>query len=370
LKAVILVGGEGTRLRPLTLHRPKPMLPVVNRPFLEHVLAYLKSNGISDVILSMGYKSDVIEKHFGDGSDFGVNLIYVVESSPLGTAGGVKNVEQYIDDTCFVFNGDILTDLDLQAMLKAHRSLNATVTIALTPVENPSAYGLVLTEDQNRVTAFIEKPKPHRATTNLINAGTYILEKDVLARIPPGEYYMFERELFPGLLKDGAPVFGYPSSAYWIDIGTPEKYLRVHRDVLDGAVLLEVQGVPAGDRIWIGRNCKISVSARLTGPVVMGHGVVIEDEVEIVGPVVIDDGARIGQASHVEDAVIWKAVSVGSRVELKGCVVAEGSRIGDDVSIVGGSVVADGCVIGAGNKLAHGAKIWPQKTLEPNAIAF
>lgn len=370
MKAVILVGGEGTRLRPLTLNRPKPMLPVVNRPFLEHVLTYLKSNGISDVILSMGYKSDVIEKHFGDGSAFGVNLIYVVESSPLGTAGGVKNVERYIDGTCFVFNGDILTDLDLRAMLRAHESLGAKVTIALTPVDNPSAYGLVLTRDHNRVTAFIEKPKPHEATTNLINAGTYILEKDVLARIPPNEYYMFEHGLFPSLLQDGAPVFGYPSPAYWIDIGTPEKYLRVHRDVLGGAVSLEVQGAQAGDRIWIGRGCAISPSTRIVGPVVIGDGVTIGDETEIVGPVVVGDGARVGRESHVEDAVIWRSVTIGNAVELNSCVVAEGSEVGDEVCIVGGSVVGDRCVIGTGNKLAHGARIWPDKTLEPNAIAF
>ncbi len=370
LQAVILVGGEGTRLRPLTCNRPKPMLPVINRPFLEHVLEYLKANGISDVILSMGYKSDVIESHFGDGSKFGVNLVYVVESSPLGTAGGVKNVERYISGTCFVFNGDILTDLDLRAMLHAHRAKGSTVTIALTPVDNPSAYGLVLTEADNRVTAFIEKPSPEQVTTNLINAGTYILEREVLDRVPANEYYMFERGLFPSLLHDGVLVSGYPSPAYWIDIGTPEKYLRVNRDVLHAAISLPTPWSVATDRISMGENCRIAPSARITGPVVIGNDVSLDEECVIVGPSIIGDGTRLGRGSEVEDAIIWQQVSTGARVKLKSCVLADFTRVGDDVHVVGGAVIGDRCSIGSGNHLANGARIWPDKTIESNAISF
>ncbi|HLG50119.1 MAG TPA: NDP-sugar synthase [Chloroflexota bacterium] len=370
MKAVILVGGEGTRLRPLTVKAPKPMLPVVNRPFLELVIAYLRRHGIQDVILSMGYRSEVIEAYFGDGQRFGVNLAYVVESSPLGTAGGVKNVEKYIDGTFFVFNGDILTDLDLGAMLQFHRERGACATLALTPVDDPSAYGLVETDPDGRVRRFVEKPRPDQITTNLINAGTYILEPEILERIPPDTYYMFERGVFPSLLDRGSPLFGYPSDCYWIDIGTPARYIAVHRDVLSGRVEHLRESVPIGTAVTAGAGTRIDPGATIDGPVVLGEGVQIEAGARVRGPAVIGDGCLIGPESEVDGAILWRKVRLGARVILRECVIGNNATVDDDSVISGGAIVSDGCRIGCRNHLDRAVRIWPDASIAPNTISF
>ncbi|MHB1416901.1 MAG: sugar phosphate nucleotidyltransferase [Chloroflexota bacterium] len=370
MKAVILVGGEGTRLRPLTVNSPKPMIPVLNRPFLEHILEYLARHGIKDIILSMGYRSEVITNHFGDGSQFGVNLVYVHEDSPLGTAGAVKNAEQHIDGTCFVFNGDIMTSLDLGAMLEYHRQKKAAVTIALTPVEDPTAYGLVELNEDRQVLRFIEKPSWDRVTTNLINAGTYILEPEVLRYVPPKLYYMFEHGLFPVLLQTGDPMYGFPSNTYWIDIGTPQKYITLHRDMLAGRVGLHVPGRLLTEGVWLEDDCEVDASAKLISPVVMGRGVRIGANTTIRGPVVMGPGCEVGRDSVVEDAVIWGETRVGNSVTLNSCVVGTGSTIEDRCWITNGAIIGDHCRIGTGNKLEHAIRIWPGKTIDPNTITF
>jgi mannose-1-phosphate guanylyltransferase len=370
VKGVILVGGEGTRLRPLTYSIPKPMIPLANRPFLEHVIAYLKSHGIDDIVLSMCYRPDVIEKHFGDGRDFGIKLAYAVETSPLGTAGGVKNVEDHLDGTFFVFNGDVLTDLDLTAMLKAHRERGAKVTLGLTPVEDPTAYGLVETESDLRVKAFVEKPTWDRVTTNLINAGTYIVEPEVMGHVPRDTFYMFERGLFPLLLKNGEPVYGFPSDAYWIDVGTPEKYLAVHRDLLGGRTARPLLDGAELEGVRLGEGCTINPSARLVPPIVLGRRVRVGDGAVLTGPLVIGDDCVVGPKTTIEDAIMWKGITIGSRAVIRHCVVGNGSAIGDDVCLTNGAVVADGCVVGAGNRLEGPVKILPNRTIEANTIMF
>jgi mannose-1-phosphate guanylyltransferase len=370
VKAVILVGGEGTRLRPLTCNIPKPMIPVANRPFLEHVIDYLKQHGIAEVILSMGYKSEIIERHFGDGSQFGVKVTYVIEKSPLGTAGGVKNVEQHLDATCFVFNGDIMTDLDLQAILRAHWDKGAVVTIALTPVEDPTKYGLVETNGQGRIERFVEKPTADRVTTNLINAGTYVLERNALGRVPEGEYYMFERGLFPSLLQNGELMYSFPSDAYWVDIGTPETYLAVNRDMLRGRIARRLPGDEVQSGVWLGQNCQISASAKIVPPVYLGNGVEVGQDATITGPVVIGDNCQIGTRASIEDSVIWQNTTIGEGVLLKTCIIANDCTIADSSVVANGAIVADHCVVGSGNKLDKGVKIWPGKTIEASTITF
>lgn len=370
MKAVILVGGEGTRLRPLTMSAPKPMIPVLNKPFLEHVLEYLRHYGIADVILSMGYRSEVITNHFGDGRDFGVNLIYVHEDSPLGTAGAVKNAEQHLDGTCFVFNGDVMTSLDLGAMLEFHRQKMSTVTIALTPVEDPTAYGLVEMEDDQRVKRFVEKPSWDRVTTNLINAGTYIIEPEIFRYVPPKIYYMFEHGLFPVLLQTGDPMYGYPSNSYWIDMGTPQKYITLHRDILAGRVGVNIPGERIREGVWAEPGCEIDPTARLISPVVLGRGVKIGPNATLTGPVVLGAGSTVGRNSVVEDAVIWQNTTIGDGVTMKQCVVGSNTQVEDHVWITGGAIIADCCRIGAGNKLEHGIRIWPNRAIEPNTITF
>ena len=370
MKAVILVGGEGTRLRPLTSNLPKPMIPLVNRPFLEHVLEYLKSYGITDVILSMCYRPDVIEGHFGNGAGFGVNLTYVVEEKPLGTAGGVKNVEQNLDGTSYIFNGDILTDLDLSAMLEYHRAKGAKATISLTPVEDPTAYGLVETEAEGAVIGFIEKPTWDRVTTNLINAGTYVVEPEIFRYVPPNQHYMFERGLFPVMLQVRDPLYGYPSNSYWIDIGTPQKYLTAHRDLLTGRMPKSLPGHRLYHNVWAGEGCDIHPSAKLTGPIVLGNGVRIGAGAALHGPVCIGDRSQVGRDSVIEDAVIWTDTVIQDHVTMKSCVVANHCVIEDNTWITQGAVVGDHCVIGAGNRLEQGIRIWPNRSIDPNSIAF
>ncbi len=408
MKAVILVGGEGTRLRPLTIHRPKPMQPVANRPFIEHVFRHLKTHGVSDIILSMCYLPGVIQEYFGDGSAFGVRLAYVTEEKALGTAGAVKHVQAqgYLEDNepLFVLNGDILTDLDLGAMLAFHRERRAVVSIALTAVEDVRAYGLVECDGSGRVLRFIEKPKSLEGiTTNLINAGTYILEPAALRMIPPQQFYQFEQGLFPGLLQAGDPIYGYPSDVYWLDIGTPEKYKTANVDMLLGRVFGRMDGKLHAERVWVGAGCEIDPSAQITGPVVLGNRCVIGAGARLIGPLALGDGCQVGPGVHLERAVLWEDVmagvpapvletaAAGSPATRRGPVssgpLSIDPTIQTDVtlireSVIGassvisvgcqidGAIIADHCTIGSGNHLSRGIKLWPHRTLEAQTITF
>ncbi|HEX6777198.1 MAG TPA: NDP-sugar synthase [Ktedonobacterales bacterium] len=418
MKAVILVGGEGTRLRPLTIHRPKPMQPVANRPFIEHVFRHLKAHGITDIILSICYLPDVIQDYFGDGSDLGIHLTYVMEEVALGTAGAVKNVELqgYLDSTepFFVLNGDILTDLDLSAMLAFHRGQGAQGTIALTPVEDVRAYGLVDCDEAGRVRRFIEKPKSLEGiTTNLINAGTYILNPSVLRFVPPNQFYQFEQGLFPTLLREGNPLFGYPSETYWLDIGTPEKYKTANFDMLLGLVSGEMPGEQRAERVRVGKGCQIAPTAEIVGPVVMGNHCVIGTGARLVGPLALGDGCEIGPGVQIERAVLWEQVTVGvppdsewleadaphhsgsgnGRSEraagtmltkepvkidptiktdmtiVRDCVIGYRCTLEPGCQ-VNGAIIADHCSIERGNQLAGGIKLWPYRTLTAQTITF
>src|SRR5919202_2132482 len=237
MQALILAGGKGTRLRPLTVYTPKPIVPICNRPFLLYQIDTLKRAGITDITLSLSYQPFKIEQQLGDGTEFGVKLSYTVEPQPMGTAGAYKFAEDLIREPTVVFNGDILTDLDLKAVIREHNERKATATIVLTPVSNPSAYGLVETERDGRVRRFLEKPKADEITVNTINAGTYILEPRVLDYIPANENHSFEYGLFPTLLERGERFFAHiPQRTYWMDIGTPARYLQAHHDLLANRV--------------------------------------------------------------------------------------------------------------------------------------
>lgn len=359
MKAVILVGGEGTRLRPLTLSTPKAMVPIANKPFLAHMIDYLKSHGIGEVILAMGYLPDPIQGHFGDGGSLNVKLTYVIEDSPLGTAGAVKNVAGHIDGTFFVFNGDTYTDIDLTKMLELHRNRKAKVTIALTPVEDPTAYGVVETSAAGRVQRFVEKPSRDAVTTNTVNAGAYIMEPEVLSLIPEGEHFMLERGVFPELLSRGEAVYGYKSDAYWIDIGTPQKYLRVNHDLLSGKASGHFAGELAGEKIWMERGSDIHPQAKLEGPVVIGRNCVLGSGSWVKGPAVIGADCIVGVDSSIEGAVIWGGTRVGDRASLEECIIAENVVIGDGSHIPEGSVLGYGVTVESGKKLPAGTEIWP-----------
>jgi mannose-1-phosphate guanylyltransferase len=337
VKALILAGGEGTRLRPLTLTTPKPLLPIANRPHLAHILDLIARHGINEAVLLTGYGAEQFE---GFEAPPGVTLTHVREPSPLGTCGPVKMVEEMLDGTFLVFNGDVLTGADLTAMIAQHRATGAVATLCLHRVADASAYGLVPLDADGRVQRFVEKPSADEAAGGgLINAGTYVLEPSVLKSVPPGRFWSFERELFPHLLESGEPVLGYESESYWIDIGTPARYLQAHWDVMEGRVA-DVGGVPArglrvsaealGPRSWLGNSCSVAAGAFIDASVLL-------------------NGVLVASGASIHESILGNDVEVGDGVSLNGCVV------GDRVSI------------GSGNQLRN-VRIMPGLTIPAGAI--
>lgn len=370
MKAVILVGGLGTRLRPLTCNTPKPMIPIVNKPFIEHMLERLRDQGIDEAILAVQYLADRFRDSLGDGSRLGMKVHIVEEPEARGTAGAVKNVEHMLDGSTYVFNGDVMTNLDLRAMLDFHRKQESKLTIALTPVEDPTAYGLVETDTHGRISRFLEKPSPEEITTNMINAGTYIIEPEVLRYAPQDQFYMFERGLFPTMLQKNEPMFGYPSSSYWTDIGKPQTYLEVHHDILMGKFEQRFRGRQIGDRVWAEGDVTIDPTAHVVGPVVLGPGVTIEAEARISGPTVVGANCVIGRGAVIEGAVLGNNNQIGAEAVLNGCMIGSNNQIGARVYITDGAIVSDNCTVHAENRLERGLRLWPNTELPEKSITF
>lgn len=334
MQALILAGGKGTRLRPLTVYTPKPIVPICNRPFLLYQIDTLKRAGITDITLSLSYQPHKIEHQLGDGSDFGVNLRYTVEPQPMGTAGAYKYAEDLIREPTVVFNGDILTDLDLKAVIREHNDRKATATIVLTPVENPSAYGLVETEADGRVRRFLEKPKADEITCNTINAGTYILEPRVLDYIPAGENHSFEYGLFPTLLMRKEPFFAHtPARTYWMDIGTPARYLQTHDDLLAD----RVGRIHIKDRRG---NFEEATIAEIDERSMIGDDCTLKPGAEIINSV-LGPGCFIEEKARIENSVIWAHTRVGAGAQVNGAIVGRGCHIGRSCQVGPGTVLGD-----------------------------
>jgi len=338
------------------------MVPVLNHPLLEHLINYLKKHNMVDIIIALGKQVEQIQSYFGDGSEFGVRIAYSVEDFPMGTAGAVKNAERFLDEPFIVFNGDIFTDIDLTAMMDLHCEKKASASIALTPVEDPTIYGVVETDAGNRVKRFIEKPSWDEVTTNMINAGIYILEPEILNYIPPKVFFTFERNVFPAALERGQAIYGYPSEAYWIDIGTPEKYLRLNHDLLQRYV--------GNKRVKFEGEGVVHPLTQIEGPAIIGADCLIDKNSIIRGPTVIGSGCQIEEGATVEEAVLWQNCKVGKGAKLKNCVVASNCYIGEESEVLDGCVLGDNVRIERGNKLAQGIRIWPDKSIEPDAISF
>jgi len=371
MKAVILVGGEGTRLRPLTCNTTKAMVPILNMPFLEYVIRYLKGHGIKDVILAMSYLPDRIQGHLGDGTELGVKLSYAIEKEPLGTGGAIKNAEAQLTEPFFVLNGDVLTGIDLTAMMSRHRKVKPRVSIALTPVDNPTIYGVVETDHNDMVKRFAEKPSVEEVTTNMINAGIYIIDPSVLGYIPPATPSMVERHLFPLLLEKGEPILSYPSDSYWIDIGTPEKYLKAHHDLLSGeAPALASYWDNFDQGVQIGASCTIDPSSEIEGPVLIGEGCSVAKWAVLKGPAVLGPRCEIAEGACVEGAVLWEGVKVGKKALLRNCIVAANCQIGEESQVLDNCVLGDNVVVGRDNKLAPEIKIWPDKRITSGTMSF
>ena len=361
MKAVILVGGEGTRLRPLTLVTPKSMVPVVNRPFLEHMIKYLQRHGINDIVLALCYLPNAIQHYFGDGNSYGIKLAYAIEDSPLGTAGAVKNVYEHVTDTFFVLNGDVFTDINLTQMLQFHRQRKSVATIALTTVKDPSIYGVIETNVEGRIQNFIEKPKRDETSSKTINAGVYILEPRVLDFVPKKQKFMFERGVFPVLVERGEPVYGYQTTgAYWIDIGTPEAYKTLHYDLLSGKVERNLPGKEIGEQIWADGNVDVSYKARIQGPVLLGVRCTVGAGAYIKGPSSIGSSCIIDSDSVIEKAIIWDNSRLGQKASLKGCIVANNVYIGDRARVPQGCVLGQDVILGNGESLKRNTKVWPK----------
>jgi len=360
MKALILAGGKATRLEPLTINTPKALIPVLNVPFLEYVIRNLAGHGIEEMVLAMGHLSQPIEDHLGNGSQFGVRLHYSIEDTPLGSAGAAKNAEMYLGGTFLVLNGDIFADMDFTAMIDLHRKKKAKATIAVTPVDDPTRYGLVDTDEQGRVTRFLEKPKPEEITTNMINAGAWLVEHDILSQIPFRTQFSFERNVFPQLLDQGEPVYAYPISGYWIDMGTPETYLQLHRDLLGG----KSKHYTHAEEIMVGEKTDIHHTVECTGPVLIGDSCSIGQGVRLIGPVVIGNGCTIGEDSVIQESVIWCNVSLGRGVSLRNCVIADSCQL-DAGSRAEDSVLGDNVTVVSNYTLKPGSKIGPGTTVKP-----
>lgn len=367
MQALILAGGEGTRLRPLTSTIPKPVVPLAGRPFISFMLEWLRGHGVDDVILGCGFMAGRVRAVLGDGEGLGIRLRYLEEPRPLGTGGALKFAEELLEDRFFMLNGDVLTDINLTAQLEAHERTGARATLALYPVDDPSAYGLVGCDPGGAVREFIEKPGPDQTDTNLINAGAYILERDVLAGMPPaGTNVSIERDVFPTLV--GAGLYGYEASGYWLDIGTPDRYLEGTYDILEGKVSTEV-GRRLGDSGLVLVD-GAEVEGRVVAPALVGSGCSVGPRALVGDRSVLGEGVSVRAGAQIEASVLLERTCVGEGTTISASIVGRGVTIGDHCHIEGGVVLGEGVRIGSGNTLAAGARIFPGVELPDGAIRF
>lgn len=367
MQALILAGGEGTRLRPLTSRMPKPVVPLAGRPFISYMLEWLRRHGVDDVILSCGFMAEGVRSVLGDGASLGLRLRYLEEPQPLGTGGALKFAEELLQDRFFMLNGDVLTDLDLTELLELHERTGARATLALMQVEDPSAYGLVSRAEDHSVTAFIEKPGPEQRDAALVNAGAYVLQREILAAMAPaGTKFSIERDVFPTLVGHG--LFGYAAYGYWLDIGTPERYLQATYDILEGNVSTDIGQRLAESRLVLVDGGEIE--GRVVAPVLVGAGCTLSRGSVVGDRSVLGEGVTIGEGAHIEGSVLLDGVSVGSRSTVRASIVGPGVEIGEHCRIEGGVMLGEGVRLGAGNALAAGARIFPGVELPEGAIRF
>ena len=373
MKAVIMAGGQGTRLRPLTSNQPKPMIPIVGIPCMEHIVNLLKSHGLEDIVVTLQFLPDEIRDYFGDGSDWGVNMRYSVEDTPAGTAGSVKMAEEELmalgepDERIVVISGDALTDADLSHLSDFHERKGSEATMVLKSVENPLDFGLVITEEDGRITRFLEKPAWGQVFSDTVNTGIYLLEPSVLAEIPAEGEYDFSAELFPSLLEEGRPMYGYVTEDYWEDIGTLEQYSAAQRDVLDGKVRgVRPPGTRLKDNIYIGQRVQVDEEA-LDGPVVIGENSRI-DEGAYIGPYsVIEANVVVSSGASIERSVVAEGSYIGEGAELDDTLVGRSSYIQPRARLLERSALGDDVIVGEGATVSPEVKIYPHKTVESGA---
>ena len=369
MKAVVMAGGEGSRLRPLTSRRPKPLAPVANKPVMEHIVDLLRRHGITDIVATLHYLADEIESYFGDGSAFGVSMRYVVEDTPLGTAGAVRLAADMLSDEPFlIISGDALTDLDLGALIADHERSGATATITLQRVTNPLEFGVVITDDRRRITRFLEKPSWGEIFSDTINTGIYVLQPEVLAYMEPGKSYDFSRDIFPRLLHEHKLVNGYIASEYWTDIGNLQQYQQANYDALSGNVRIEIPGTQVAPGIWMGEGCRIDPEARIVGPVVLGRNVTVEAGAVVGADTVLGNATIVARNARVQRTVGWADCYFGESSTVEGSTIANRNIVKDHVQVGDGVVIGSNCTLGAGSIVRPNLKLWPDKSVSSGAI--
>jgi mannose-1-phosphate guanylyltransferase len=367
-QAVILVGGEGTRLRPVTSRVPKPVAPVVERPFVAYILDNLARHGVERAIFSTGFLAEAIEAVIGRGAKYGLEVDYAVEDEPLGTAGAIANCEDKLGDGNFyVFNGDVLSDVDLGALAATHLDRGGMGTIFLTPVEDPRRYGLVELREDGSVASFLEKPGEWEGTA-LINAGVYVLEPEVLEMIPRGRLFSIERGVFPKLATAGS-LYGYVDRGYWLDIGTPDSYLQAHFDILERTVHTSVADDLGDQYLYVSPSAQIGDGARIVPPCYVSDGVRVDADARIGPLAVLGAGAVVGEGAKVVEAVVQSGVVIGAHAQVEGSILVRGCSVGAGTQL-NSVVLGEGCVVGAGNRLAGGICVYPDTELPDNSIQF
>lgn len=370
MKAIIMAGGEGSRLRPLTCKMPKPMVPVANRPMMEYCVTLLKRSGIRDIGVTLRYLPEVILEYFGDGSDFGVEMRYFIEDTPLGTAGSVKNAAAFLDETFVVVSGDALTDIDLNKAVEFHRKRGAIATIVLTRVNCPLEYGVVITGEQGRIRQFMEKPGWGEVFSDTVNTGIYVLEPEVFDYLPAGRDFDFSKDLFPLLLKEKKPLYGHTADGYWCDIGGLEAYLQAHRDILSGAVGVELPGKQVSPGVWVEEGALVHPDAELDGPVVLGKHTELGAGISVGSFSVLGRGCTVQSGASIKRSVVWDHCFIGRKAALRGAIVGNKVQIQAQAGVYEGAVIGDSSVIKERGLLKPGVKLWPYKTVDVGTTVY
>ena len=354
MKAVVMAGGEGSRLRPLTSGRPKPLVPVVGEPVMQHTLRLLRRHGITDVVVTLQYMGSAIRDYFGDGSDLGVDITYVVEDAPLGTAGSVKNAEQYLDEPFLVISGDALTDIDLDRAVQAHRGRRAMVTVVLHSVPNPLEFGVVITNPDGSINRFLEKPSWGEVFSDQVNTGIYVMDPAVLELLPPSAVVDWSTDVFPKMLKNSLPLYGHLAEGYWCDIGNLQTYYQANWDALGGQVQVEIAGARRDGHIWVGEDVELAHDVRLQGPAFLGQECKIKPGVFINGPVCIGKYSVVDRNTKVSNSIVWNYSYLGENSRLRQAIVCQHATIKNNCLLDEGAVIGDDVVIGEGSTVEAG----------------
>lgn len=369
MRAVVMAGGEGTRLRPLTANQPKPLLPVVNKPIMEHVLRLLRRHGITETVVTVQFLASLVRNYFGDGDELGMQLSYATEETPLGTAGSVKNAEDALKGEPFVvISGDALTDIDITALVRYHREKGAMVTVALKSVSDPLEFGIVITAEDGRIERFLEKPTWGQVFSDTVNTGIYVMEPEVLEHVAAGEQVDWSSDVFPKLLAAGEKLYGFIAEGYWEDVGTHESFLRAQADVLNRQVEVEIEGFEMSPGVWVGEGADVDRDAVIKGPVYIGDYAKVEAGAELREYTVLGSNAVVRSGAFLHRAVVYDNVFIGPQTNLRGCILGKNTDVMRGARIEEGAVIGDECVIEAEAIISDGVKVYPFKTIEAGAI--